>query len=526
MKKDLTGVDSGRRRFTISALATTAIALAGQACKPAPAPAAGTTGKVLPTRIGVNIGSIDYWSGNYIYADIARQGSVLKRLDDAGKWSPLDPAMLDRNGWPLPARPGTAYQWPLLANVKKVPPGPYRCHISDGFDVHVLGRAPIFGSPPEFLLRPAADADRIVLQIAQRKEGAKLDKLSCLIATPPYIAKAGDVQVALNPAFLDELKPFKVVRFMDLMKTNSTPQRLWAERTLPEAFTQTGKSGMAIEHMVAIANAADADPWFTLPYDVDEGYYRNFATLVRKLLNPARQIYIELSNEVWNGVFAQTRQAEQEGLARNLATEGFVAGRFRYAQRAVEMFADWSTVFADDPRRIVRVLGVQAVVPRSAEQILSFGTTAKHADALAIAPYFGLPKFDSTPGTGRLTEEIFARGHEIVDKAIAAAVAQKEVANRYGVRLIAYEGGQHLWSRGGPAVGAEFLAANHDPRMRELYAYYLSEWQQKVGDLIVLYESVGGATPRGTFGMRDYSGQPIDEAPKMQAVMDFLRHNA
>jgi hypothetical protein len=50
-----------------------------------------------------------------------------------------------------------------------------------------------------------------------------------------------------------------------------------------------------------------------MPHQASDEYVRQFALLVKEKLDPSLKVYIEYSNEVWNGIFAQHRYAEEQG---------------------------------------------------------------------------------------------------------------------------------------------------------------------------------------------------------------------
>ena len=89
------------------------------------------------------------------------------------------------------------------------------------------------------------------------------------------------------------------------MRTNGAPMRIWAERPTPQTLSQAGEKGVSLEDMVALCTQLTCDPWFTLPFDTDADYYRQFAIYVRDHLPKDRKVYVELSNEVWNTGFSR-----------------------------------------------------------------------------------------------------------------------------------------------------------------------------------------------------------------------------
>ena len=69
------------------------------------------------------------------------------------------------------------------------------------------------------------------------------------------------------------------------------------------------------------------------------------------------------------------------------------------------------------------------------------------------------------------------------------------------------------------------LLAGH-PRMKQLYLDYLAGWKQSGGTLMAVFSSMGTYSKWGSWGLLEYHGQPPAEAPKYQAVLEFLHANA
>jgi hypothetical protein len=104
----------------------------------------------------------------------------------------------------------------------------------------------------------------------------------------------------------------------------------------------------------------------------------------------------------------------------------------------------------------------------------------------------------------------------------------KQVANRYGLDLVAYEGGQHFSYAGNmqgdrAAVNTNlFLAANRDTRMGQVYRDHLADWRSAGGNLYVLFESIGRWGNYGAFPLKEYQTQPTESAVKWKAVQDDM----
>jgi hypothetical protein len=59
--------------------------------------------------------------------------------------------------------------------------------------------------------------------------------------------------------------------------------------------------------------------------------------------------------------------------------------------------------------------------------------------------------------------------------------------------------------------------------MYEAYKRYLSDWRSKIGDTLTLYAATGSISQYGSWGMREYPGQSLDQAPKWRAAQEFAR---
>jgi len=95
-------------------------------------------------------------------------------------------------------------------------------------------------------------------------------------------------KVPFHPWFLKNIRSYSIVRYMDFANTNNNPVSRWADRTLPSSASQS--NGVAIEHMVDLANILGFSPWFCIPHLADDDYVKNFATLVKSTLRNDVQV--------------------------------------------------------------------------------------------------------------------------------------------------------------------------------------------------------------------------------------------
>ena len=471
------------------------------------------TGSVPPMEIGMNLGSIVYWSQEFRFNDII-QSSGLSMISPDGKWGDISGLKLDSTGHPIDVPAGTG----LAVSIKsgggdRLPGGTYNCVISPGWIVRSSSAGPMTANGTQFQLSVSTAPSRtgLRLQLSPLRATASLKQLSCRDKTAP----PGEI---FRSAFLDDNRPFTVFRFLDWMKANNQGRLSWATRTTPDSFSQMNPNGVAVEYMVQLANEMNSDPWFTLPLEADDDYYRQFALYVRDHLKKDRRAYVEVSNEVWNRSFKQSRDASAAGALRYPSATPADANSFYYADRVRAVMAIWSDVYKGQMPRIVRVLAQQAGSTNRAEASLSHENTAHFVDALAIAPYFG-PPGGEPPRDVDAVEFLIANGPRYVQHAVEKGVKSKAVADHYGIRLITYEGGPDYVSFR-PSMKDAFAKAEQDPRMYGIYTDFLNRWKTQVGGLFMPFMSVAER-----YGHKLYTGQPLSEAPKMRALVDFIRAN-
>ena len=337
-----------------------------------------------------------------------------------------------------------------------------------------------------------------------------------------------------NPKFVEFLEPFGALRYMNWMKTNHSVQEHWRNRPTIEAqfLSLSGKGGVPIEWMCLLANHLESDPWFCMPHLATDDYVRRFAELAHQLLEDDRVIYLELSNEVWLPNFQQTPDYARLGRETLDLEEGQQPHRAYYAKRASEMFAIWEDVFGGT-ERLRRVCAAQASTPETARQSLQYGDYAKNFDVLAIAPYFGFHRSETAKfhEAGGISLDATLEGLvEVIEEEVAHRVAEhREIADQYGLSLVAYEAGQHLldWQRRREPEPSQmtltFIEANRDPRMKNLYERYFEVFFENGGEMMAVFSSIGHYSRWGSWAIKEYLDQPDAEAPKYEALMEAVK---
>ena len=353
-----------------------------------------------------------------------------------------------------------------------------------------------------------------------------------------------------NPQFLQDVAIYRSLRFMDWDRANGSERERWSQRPLRNNPRQ---NPVAYEWMIDLCNRVNADLWVTVPHrtishtlgDHPPDYALRLAALVKtgvdlgdvnlsplagKLgtmttaelvaaggiktsepLKPNLKLYLEYSNETWNGGFKQSQYCGDEGLLIGLDTNRWTAA-FRYhAWAAIRLFRAGDLVFGPDSPRLVKVLATQSANPWIAGQHLKVMQDAKwnpwgvKAGAIATAPYFG-HKVD-----GKALDAL-EQMRESIRKSASDSARHREIADRAGLKLIAYEGGQHI------TTNAKLI--NRDPGIYTLYQEYLSEMRRYFTHFCH-YAHVGIAGDNGAWGAMEFTGQPLVEAHKYRALKEW-----
>ena len=375
-----------------------------------------------------------------------------------------------------------------------------------------------------------------------------------------------------NPDWLARLRGVRLVRFMDWMATNDSTLSALADRPRPGDFTWAAR-GVPVEVMVRLANELGADPWFCIPHLAEDALVAEMAALVRDGLAPGLRAHVEFSNEVWNWQFAQATWADAQARARWGDEAAWV--QF-YALRAAEVMGLWSDAFGpESAQRLVRVVATQTGWIGLEEQILNAprvlaegrAAPARSFDAYAVTAYVdgGLGQEDradlvrgwlaqsrnqaeeqarAAGLTGPAAADFVAR--HAFDQALSQAAVEIDtgfvtgrtegtienlattvlpyhaaVAERFGLRLVMYEGGSHLVGQGALREDAEITAFLHalsySEEMGALYRRLLAVWAGLTDAPFNAFTDVDAPTKWGAWGALRHLA---DDNPRWRALAE------
>lgn len=480
--------------------------------------------------LGINLAGPADWNTELPFIDafrLAREWISQRRGAGWGQGPALD---LDAQGWVKRLEPGCFAETPLCTIDGGHYPGGDWTILWDGAGRIELSKGRVVTSEP----------GRQVVTIDPQGGGFFLRLLETDPANPvrniralmPGFTAADAAKNPWHPRFLARWRGMACLRFMDFQETNNSKQQLWTDRARPDDATFT-RRGIPVELLCDLANRLEADAWFCLPHLADDAYVREFAKLVKSRLDPARRIYVEYSNEVWNGQFRQHQHAGEQGRRLGFAEKNWEAAWRYTARRSVEIFRLWEEVFGGR-ERLVRVLASQAGNSYVAGQILGWEQAARNADVLAIAPYISM----NIPAEGKGLTAAEVRGWTVdrfldhvethaLPECIRWIEEHRQVAREHGLKLVAYEAGQHFVGvQGGEndaALTRLLHAASAHPRLAGLYAKYYTAWQANDGDLLCHFSSVGAWSKWGSWGLLQHAADDPRQSPKFTATMEWAR---
>jgi len=439
------------------------------------------------------------------------------------------------------------------------------------------------------------------------------------------LLKANRNAIVFNPDYLNFAKDFRVLRMMNLMEASPrrpeshslapcgtaptapaddatqteideyntalaaynvtynacvTKPLTWTERAEMDNPSWGGsfltpvreRQGVPLEVGIALSNLLEAHPWMNIPHNADDNYIKQYATLLADELDESLVTHIEYSNEVWNSGFWGHQYSTLKG-AQDATISAMDNFQFRdtdyshrvryYAKRSTEVFTAFEEEFGDNAR-LKRILGGQNKFPAIIANMLSYGTTVEHTDAVAIAPYFhgcwaptadntNCGNVDKTISEALTVDDIFTvmdsqydnatplsssfaaydRGDpDSLDGTIKLLADQKAQLDQVftntsrRIDLYAYEGGQHLTIKGtDEAVKDRLLPlifdANRDPRMKDRHMKLLSGWKDAGAKLFVLFTAPQTFSRHTSFGIKENLNSPRETSPKYDGAMTF-----
>lgn len=503
-----------------AALLATLATVAPAGAAPVPDP---TRATAAPGRLGTNLGAVTYYDGIVPFSDLMRQASDWIPQREGQPWGTGASLSLRRDGWPARLAAGQ-YATAVLAEVR-YPRGRYQVSWSGTgtFDINGTTFSGTNG-------HGVVDLDGTSMVLLNLRVTAVSNPVRAIRVRVPG-ERAG---AQFRAIYLRQLRPYRVLRFMDWQRTNSTladPVRRFrcTTRVLPGYYSQGTTMGTSVETMIALANTLGVNPWFTIPHEASDDWVRCHAHAVAALLRPGLTPRYEFSNETWNPVFRAysdlTTEAQSLGLG---GSDDYLGLQLRVGQRHARAMRIVGEEMRAAHRSFIRVLSGQAANSWVLQQRLSTGGT--QTDEIAIAPYLGLPganPFDPTEAStiaGLTVSQVLAR-MDIAQRTEVNVWIDDHLAlaRSSGKRLVAYEGGQHLaGDSSNDQLTSLFTRTNRNAGIAPRYRTYLNHWRAVTGNsLFMHFSDVGPYTRYGSWGALEFPEQAVAGTPKYLELRRF-----
>jgi hypothetical protein len=379
--------------------------------------------------------------------------------------------------------------------------------------------------------------------------GNYIHNIRVVYATEESLLAAGNV---FRPGFLGMLQKFHAIRFMQWLEIDNNGGSLstWASRPQLTDGGWGGGNGVPIEVALQLCNATGADCWLNVPHQATDDYITQMATLVHTMLGKSQKVYIEFSNEVWNGAYPQFAYAQAQGKALwpTASVSDFMLNRNWYGMRTAQTCDIWKSVWGSDYSRVHCVLGAQVAQTSTATSSLqctlwtgggNAPCSAHNITDVGISVYLGLftgPTNWLSAADGGLNN-VFQQINEGNVLSTGGASQQENseweaafhaMLAPYKMGMLAYEGGQSLVSMDGSLVEL-YTKANRDPRMAAAYTTMLNNWKTNGGALFTAFADIYSPSKFGEWGALESFLDPVtplsSAPPKWQALQNFMSGN-
>ncbi|CAM3117689.1 hypothetical protein PANO111632_04230 [Paracoccus nototheniae] len=540
--------------------------LGAAACLPIPVAVLGRGGAALaqgtgaagPVPVAVGLSGIADWEAAQPFIDVFRHSRewMGRRPDEFVSHTHAQLAEgghLDEGGWPVSipddaTSVGTVILCDLAADDTSLS-GHYRMTWDGAATVAINGTCTNVtqGEGWAEFDYETSDSGIVVVDLSDLAPGNPARNFRCIHAS---LQAAHDDGQIFRPVWLDLIRSFGVIRFMDWMATNNSTVSDWSDR--PTLTSATWTFGVPVEVMVTLANDLGVDPWFCFPHLATDDYITRFASYVRDNLDPGLRAYYEYSNEVWNFQFEQCHWALQQaealwpgqgdgwmqvygGKSADMAVlldavYGCDASRYRKVITAHTAWIDLNHSALDAPLWVAAETGRQP--PKT------------HFDAYAVTGYFdgglgrpaNVPLIQSWREMGEpqafalMAEQVLDGRHvsgeeagTTMDGLQAMWEAQKAIADDAGLALVMYEGGSHVTPdhdalEADPGLLNFYTRFHYSDQMGQLYTQALTRFAEAGGEFFNVFVEVAGPGRAGFWGARRHV---MDDNPRWNAIIDY-----
>lgn len=389
------------------------------------------------------------------------------------------------------------------------------------------------------LVVPAGSKGLMVLMFtnSQRTATSPLNSgITHLRVTRPGYAHS-TTQIFHTP-FLDMIAsaPLNHVRAMDYTLVNHKEPDYpgvteWSMRNLDSDATWSDnplriRGGASWENVIALANATNKHLWINVPVSATTDYVTQLATLLKNNLNSGLEIYLESSNEVWNGSFKQSDWNAQQANDLFSKARGGVNETKNHARRTVELVNIFAGVFGQSAinSRIKAVWGWQSgCCLTNFDWGLQYITDTFGPPSNFLTAVHGTTYYNPSGATSTATpEQILQAMSQNSDDSRSIRSELNAKADQWNLQYWCYEGGPDTGGGSTTNVGNRILAERLPAHGPVLEKNVRDNFFNLGGDMYTHYMMVASAYSRyGCWGLTDDATNP-DRNAKFQAIRNLI----
>lgn len=358
-----------------------------------------------------------------------------------------------------------------------------------------------------------------------------------------------------HPLWLRNLREYRTIRFMDWLHTNHSSvvnDADWLRESEWSWEYSNHPGNVPLAVIARLCNTLNTECYVNVPHAATDDTIRLMARTMRDLVAPHLPVYMEYSNEVWNGQFTQNTWAREAADALPdsqfdgtgcLGGSGTVECENSYTgMRTYQMCNIAQAEFdaAGQSNRLVCVLGRQASDSNKTARSLDCPRwlaapngncmTGSQIDAIAVAPYFG--DLDDCSQASTVTELANLMQADIANEYCLGGGATCFMRRQFDVlaarglswSLLAYEGGSHQ-SDSSRQVCVDAVTS---PQIRTAYISALNAWKDHadVAQLnirqFIAFNSLSAYGLGGSlFGARGHWEGDSNQWPKEDGLLDW-----
>lgn len=505
-------------------------------------------GDVPKLPIGMNIPGLTYYSTCLFFTDAMTATGEMMSWYEGGGWNSetMPEIPRDVNGYPtvLPFTTSDGKQTNVRMMLNNFYSGRYVLTFDGVGDITISGVEGTKISANKYYIDFNGTGQNVWLDITQSTSGNYIKNMKIL----PLQYENSAIYPTFDPKFLDGLRPFHALRFMDWIGTNGSTQKAWADHITKTYYSQATEQGTSYEYAIELCNELRADAWVTVPHEADDNFITQTAHLWHDSLNANQKVYAEYSNEIWNWQFTQSHYILENApghtnsyIPAALAAIGPSGDKHpeKDAWMMARNFRLWKAEFTSaNASRLVRVAAVQHGWPDNTRRILDylFDVDKQGCDVISPGGYFN---FEQSDHDLWLTQCAAVTPNQVIDAVLADydanagswTDATAGFANERGVGYMVYEGGQHMqpWQQGEWCYNQAVWDAQIAPKMYDLYMYNFRKMVDPTVNcsLFMAFSYMGGRESKyGSWGHLERMSQIgnlggyMTIAPKYQALLD------